>query len=250
MTGQGCDRILRICCRPEIIIECFRGRHRGGAILLNFYGSPDPFSCSEMSLFSLETCTPVKATPWSTPWDQAISFTFWGDFLTNISQRTWIKRKNTQKTNTTHCIEFTKHPVESHWHPEIASFCPLSWSSLSWKGMLPKSQENLFLIALGIENSRIHLVRHCADFPEKLLGHSSWTYPSGSDPLQTLHPLSWFGLPLTRNLDNQVQKFQVRLKIVSIFGPSGLGWVFDVGPSHFRIKLPTNNWKFLSKFFG
>ena len=35
---------------------------RGGAILLRFCGSADPFlSRSKMSLFYLKTCTPVKA---------------------------------------------------------------------------------------------------------------------------------------------------------------------------------------------
>ena len=42
-----------------LFIECFRGRHRGGPILLlRFSGTF--FSCSKMSLFYLKTCTPVK----------------------------------------------------------------------------------------------------------------------------------------------------------------------------------------------
>ena len=45
------------------IIECFRGRHRGGAILLNFCGSPDPFFIQPNEPFSLKPCTPVKPTP-------------------------------------------------------------------------------------------------------------------------------------------------------------------------------------------
>ena len=32
------------------------------------------FSSSEMSLFSLETCTPLKATPWSTPWHHGTNY--------------------------------------------------------------------------------------------------------------------------------------------------------------------------------
>ena len=39
------------------------------------------FSCSEMSLFSLKTCTPVKATPWSTPWIFRSSHRFWREIF-------------------------------------------------------------------------------------------------------------------------------------------------------------------------
>ena len=39
------------------------GGTEGGAMLLHFNGSPDPFSCSKMSLFYLKTCTPVNRTP-------------------------------------------------------------------------------------------------------------------------------------------------------------------------------------------
>ena len=35
----------------------------GGAILLDFCGPLNPFSCSKMNLFYLKTCTPVKGTP-------------------------------------------------------------------------------------------------------------------------------------------------------------------------------------------
>ena len=50
--------------REETIIECFRGAAPRGA---QFYFISAVlralFSCSEMSLLSLETCTPVKAAP-------------------------------------------------------------------------------------------------------------------------------------------------------------------------------------------
>ena len=51
----------------QLFTECFRGRHRGGGgnftSFLRFSGPS--FSCSEMSLFYLKTCTPVKRTPGS-----------------------------------------------------------------------------------------------------------------------------------------------------------------------------------------
>ena len=59
--------------RTGKIIECFRAAAQRGtrASLLHFCSSPDPnFQCSETSLFSLKTfATPLKATPWSTPWE-------------------------------------------------------------------------------------------------------------------------------------------------------------------------------------
>ena len=50
-------------------IECFRGRHREGRNVTSFSRFSGPFfTCSEMDLFSLKTCTPWRQPPWSTPW--------------------------------------------------------------------------------------------------------------------------------------------------------------------------------------
>ena len=55
--------------RGNQFIECFSGRHTGGGqFYLIFAVLRALFSCSKMSLFYLETSTPVKATPWSTAW--------------------------------------------------------------------------------------------------------------------------------------------------------------------------------------
>ena len=44
------------------ITECFRGRHRGGGNFTSFLRFSGPFfHVSEMSLFSLKTCIPLKA---------------------------------------------------------------------------------------------------------------------------------------------------------------------------------------------
>ena len=57
------------------IIECFRGRHRGGRqFFFNFAVLRTLFSCSKMGLFYLKTCTPLKGTPWSTAWQHLMIF--------------------------------------------------------------------------------------------------------------------------------------------------------------------------------
>ena len=45
------------------LTECLRGGTDGGAILLHSCGSPDPASCSAMSLSYLKACPLVKETP-------------------------------------------------------------------------------------------------------------------------------------------------------------------------------------------
>ena len=50
----------------------------------------------------------------------AIFSTFWGDFLTTLHIQPGEKGK-------IHCGEVKK--IQWRWHPEIADFCPLSWSN-------------------------------------------------------------------------------------------------------------------------
>ena len=55
-------------------IECFRGRHKGGAQFYFIFAVLQTlFSCSAMNVFYLQTCTPMKGTPWSTAWSLLVS---------------------------------------------------------------------------------------------------------------------------------------------------------------------------------
>ena len=58
---------------PEISHRVLQGAaQRGAQFYLILTVLRALFSCSETSLFSLKTCTPLKATPWSTPWIRKI----------------------------------------------------------------------------------------------------------------------------------------------------------------------------------
>ena len=64
--GVGVFHAKRWCSNSSFLIECFRGRHPGGAISLHSCGSPDPSFKQYNEPFYLQPCTPVKGTPWST----------------------------------------------------------------------------------------------------------------------------------------------------------------------------------------
>ena len=71
-----------------LVIECFRGRHRGGRNFTSFLRFSGPFfSCSRMSLFYHKTCTPVEATPWSTAWISSNLFRFAPIWFQNKSEQ-------------------------------------------------------------------------------------------------------------------------------------------------------------------
>ena len=58
---QGCENI---CLANGALVEKLQGAaQRGAQFYFVFTVLRTPFSCSDMSLFSLKTCTPLKATP-------------------------------------------------------------------------------------------------------------------------------------------------------------------------------------------
>ena len=63
-----CAVMLDVVFMHNCIIECFRGRHRGGRNAFHFCSSRDPLFMQLNELFYLKTCTPVKGTPWNTAW--------------------------------------------------------------------------------------------------------------------------------------------------------------------------------------
>ena len=90
-SRSGCPLLLgQKSCRmkvPRMSLSASGGGTEGGAILLHFCGSPDPFFwCSKMSLFYLKTCNPMKGTPWSTAWE---FFEFSSRILPRISLGIW-----------------------------------------------------------------------------------------------------------------------------------------------------------------